>query len=203
MPTIITEPVNNLLDARRGYSVSAHVEQAGRWLWGNFNYLSVTLEGRHYLSLGSSAVFANRIRIGGIDPAGDVATDVPFYRRFFLGGSSSIRGWGRLEVSPLSGSGLPIGGHTMVEGSTELRVPLWGKLGAVAFVDYGNVWANPWDIDLGDMRYAVGPGLRYMTPIGPARIDLGYQLTPIDNLLVNGEPEKRRLRIHFSIGQAF
>jgi outer membrane translocation and assembly module TamA len=53
------------------------------------------------------------------------------------------------------------------------------------------------------MRYDVGPGLRYNTPIGPIRVDVGYQLNPIEGLLVNGEPEPRRFRIHFSIGQAF
>jgi outer membrane translocation and assembly module TamA len=91
----------------------------------------------------------------------------------------------------------------MLEGSSEVRMPLRGKLGAVAFVDYGNVWSRPWDIDVGDLRYAVGPGLRYLTPIGPVRVDFGYQVNPIDGLLVNGEPQARRWRIHFSIGQAF
>jgi outer membrane translocation and assembly module TamA len=91
----------------------------------------------------------------------------------------------------------------MLEGSSEVRFPVWGKLGAVGFVDYGNVWARSWHIDPTDLRYAVGPGLRYATPIGPARFDFGYQLNPIDNLLVNGEPQKRRWRVHFSIGQAF
>jgi outer membrane protein insertion porin family/translocation and assembly module TamA len=91
----------------------------------------------------------------------------------------------------------------MLEASSELRMPLKGKLGAVAFFDYGNVWADPWHFDLGDLRYAVGPGLRYLTPVGPARIDLGYQVNPIDNLLVNGKPQARRWRVHFSIGQAF
>jgi outer membrane translocation and assembly module TamA len=193
---------NNLLDARTGYVLNAQVEQAGKWLWGTFNYWSVTGEGRHYVSLGR-AVVANRLHFGSIDPFADNPANVPFYRRFFLGGASSVRGWGRFELSPLSGFGFPIGGFTMLEGSSEFRVPVWGKLGAVGFFDYGNVWANAWDFDLGNLRYAVGPGLRYQTPIGPARLDIGYQLNPIDGLLVNGEPQKRRFRIHFSIGQAF
>ena len=58
-------------------------------------------------------------------------------------------------------------------------------------------------MDFNDLRYAVGPGLRYQTPIGPVRFDFGYQLNPIPGLLVNGEPQSRRWRIHFSIGQAF
>jgi outer membrane protein insertion porin family/translocation and assembly module TamA len=80
---------------------------------------------------------------------------------------------------------------------------VWGKLGAVLFFDYGNVWPEKLQFELGDLRYAVGPGLRYMTPIGPARIDLGYQINPIEGLLVNGEEQQRRWRVHFSIGQAF
>ena len=64
-------------------------------------------------------------------PAGDLDANVPFYKRYFLGGASSIRGWGRFEVSPLSGFGFPIGGLSMLEGSSEVRFPVWGKLGAV------------------------------------------------------------------------
>jgi outer membrane protein assembly complex protein YaeT len=193
----------NVLDARAGYMVTAHVEQAGRWLPGSFNYWAVTTEGRHYLAVGRRLVLANRLRLGTIDALGDLDSSVPFYKRYFLGGSSSIRGWGRFEVGPTSGFGLPIGGHSMIEGSSEVRLPLWGKLGGVAFLDYGNVWSGAWDFNVNDLRYAVGPGLRYLTPIGPIRADFGYQLNPIPNLRVEGEPERRHWRIHFSVGQAF
>jgi outer membrane protein assembly complex protein YaeT len=191
----------SLLDARRGYVLTGHVEQAGKWLWGSFNYWAMTAEARHYFTVGRSFVVANRVGFGSIDPTGEIEANVPFYKRYFLGGATSIRGWGRFEVSPLSGFGLPIGGLSMLEGSSEIRLPLAGKLGAVAFVDYGNVWSEPWKF--GQLDYAAGPGLRYLTPVGPARLDFGYQLTPIDNLKVNGEPERRHWRVHFSIGQAF
>jgi outer membrane protein assembly complex protein YaeT len=194
---------NNLLDARSGYVLNASIEQAGKWLAGTWDYRSVTTEGRHYLSVGRRVVLANRLRLGTIDAIGDVESNVPFYKRYFLGGASSLRGWGRFEVGPTSGFGLPLGGHTMLEGSSEVRAPLTGKFGAVAFVDFGNVWSQPFDFNPGDLRYAVGPGLRYLTPIGPARVDFGYQLNPIANLRVNGEPERRHWRVHFSIGQAF
>ena len=59
------------------------------------------------------------------------------------------------------------------------------------------------DDSSGIRRVRCRAGFRYQTPIGPARVDLGYQLNPIDNLLVDGEPQKRRWRVHFSIGQAF
>ena len=58
-------------------------------------------------------------------------------------------------------------------------------------------------LDPGGVRVAVGPGIRYDTPIGPARFDFGYQVNRIPGLLVKGEPELRRWRAHISIGQAF
>ena len=204
----------NLLDARRGYVATAHLEQAGKWLGGSFDYYDFTAEGRYYIPL-RNAIVAVRARAGSIDGIGrpeDLPPDpetgqsrgaVPFFKRYFLGGATNLRGWGRFDVAPLSAFGLPVGGHTVAHFSTELRVPVWRNLGAVVFVDGGNVWENPWDFNFNDLRYDVGPGVRYKTPIGPVRLDFGYQLNPVPGLLVNGKPEPRRFRVHFSIGQAF
>ena len=136
-----------------------------------------------------------------IDPIG--GSTVPLPRRYFLGGSSGVRGWSRYEISPLSESGVLIGGNSLFALSTELRARIRRNLGAVAFLDSGNVWADTWGINLRDLRYAIGSGLRYQTPVGPIRFDFGYQLNPIPGLLVDGEPQSRRWRMHFSIGQAF
>jgi outer membrane protein assembly complex protein YaeT len=193
----------NLLDAKRGYMASLHLEKAGTFLGGSYDYYELTGEGRIYRNLGNIMVLAGQVRAGSIDAQGDPNVRVPFFKRYFLGGAGNLRGWGRFEVAPLSGFGLPIGGTTFMTFSTEARFPVWSKLGGVIFLDGGNVWANAWDFKLGDMRYDVGPGLRYTTPIGPLRVDLGYQLNPIPNLLVDGKPQARRFRFHFSIGQAF
>lgn len=194
---------DNLLNAHRGYQLAFHTEEAGRFLPGTFNYYALSLDGRHYLSLGPHVVLANRAQLGAINARGDDPTQVPFSKKYFLGGATTIRGWGRYEVSPLGGSGLPIGGNSMLAFSSEARVSLGASLGAVLFLDAGNVWAGDLQIKARDLRYAVGPGLRYQTPIGPIRVDVGYQLNPIDGLLVDGAPQARRWRIHFSIGQAF
>jgi outer membrane translocation and assembly module TamA len=194
---------DNLLNARRGYQLAVHAESAGRLLPGSFNYYALSADGRHYLPIGESIVLANRLQIGNIDQAGEDPKNVPFSKKYFLGGASSVRGWGRYEISPLSGSGYPIGGTTMFTFSSEIRAVIRGNFGAVLFVDGGNVWSDGWTIRLDDLRYAVGPGLRYETPVGPVRFDVGIQLNPIDGLLVNGEPQSRRWRMHFSIGQAF
>ena len=202
----------NILDARQGYVATLHLEQAGRWLGGTYDYYEFSGEGRHYVTVADTLVLAARVRAGSIDAFGSDDVHVPFFKRYFLGGATTLRGWGRFDVAPLApvvtraeleGFGVPIGGHTFMNFSTELRVPVWGNLSGVVFFDGGNVWSEPWDFNFGDLRYDVGPGVRYKTPIGPLRLDVGYQVNPIEGLLVNGKPESRRFRVHFSIGQAF
>jgi outer membrane protein insertion porin family len=195
---------DNVLNAHRGYQIAFHAEEAGRLLPGTFNYYAMTIDGRHYLPIGGDRVsLASRAQIGNIRPVGNDINNVPFSKKFFLGGATSVRGWGRYEISPLSGAGLPVGGNSMFAWTEELRAMLHGNLGGVLFMDAGNVWADAGAFDLHDLRYAIGPGLRYQTPIGPIRFDFGYQLNPIPGLVVNGQPQQRRWRIHFSIGQAF
>ena len=200
---------DNLLDAKRGYLATVHLERAGGFLGGSYAYTEVTAEGRSYIKLGDVALIAAQVRAGNIRPHGVPDERVPFFKRYFLGGSTNLRGWGRFEVAPLSGDGLPNGGTQFATGSVELRAPLFGQLSGVLFVDAGAVWGDPLappevSNDTG-WRYDIGPGLRYQTPIGPIRLDVGYQLNPIDALRVDGKPasEQRRFRFHFSIGQAF
>jgi outer membrane protein insertion porin family/translocation and assembly module TamA len=193
---------DNALNAQRGYTANFHVESATSALGGDFNYFETTADGRYYKPLGRIALVAGRVLMGSIRPEGNVDLNVPFFKRYFLGGSDNLRGWGRFEVSPLE-SGLAVGGLSQLASSLEVRVPLWGSFTGVAFVDAGNVWLDPWAFDLGDLRYDVGPGIRYLTPIGPLRVDVGYQLNPVPGLIVNGNPQTRRFRVHFSIGQAF
>ncbi len=194
---------DNLLNAKRGYFMAVHVEQAGRFLGGTYDYSEVTAEGRLYQNIASRVVLAGQIRAGSIDAQGAPDVKVPFSKRYFLGGATNLRGWGRFEVSPLSGFGLPIGGTSFMNFSAEVRFPIWNAIGGVFFLDGGNVFTDAWDFDLAGLRYDVGPGLRYNTPIGPIRADLGYQLNPIPGLLVNGKLQPRQYRFHFSIGQAF
>jgi outer membrane protein assembly complex protein YaeT len=205
------DTTSSRLDPQRGFALSGALEQAGKFLPGSFTYTEFSGEARAYFSTRRPSeasagrrgiVFAGRVRGSTIDAPPPTDAAVPFFKRYFLGGSTSIRGWGRYEVSPLE-SGQPIGGLSVVESSFEVRVPVGTKLSAVAFVDAGSVGRNPWKLDPGGFRSAVGPGVRYDTPIGPVRLDLGFQLNPIEGLLVKGKPEARPWRAHISIGQAF
>jgi len=193
---------DNLLNAHHGYQIGFHTEGAGTLGGGTYSYYAVSADGRHYLPITDKIVWANRLQMGNIRPGGQDPALVPFEKKYFLGGATSIRGWGRFEVSPLV-DGNPVGGNSMVAFTSEVRAMLSGNLGGVLFLDGGNVWAQSWGAKFGDLVYAVGPGLRYQTPVGPIRFDFGYQLNPIPGLIVNGQPESRRWRVHFSIGQAF
>ncbi|HAK54119.1 MAG: BamA/TamA family outer membrane protein [Vicinamibacterales bacterium] len=196
------------LNPSRGYAANLRFEQAGRWLGGRFTYNEIRADARHFLSLSGRVVLAHRLLIGTIDaPSDSIGLDdfvgPPLYKRYFLGGAESLRGWGRFEIGPRAESGLPLGGLSHLNLQSELRWLLPKGIGAVAFVDAGNAWDQSWRIDLGKLRSAVGVGLRLPTPLGLARIDYGYQLTPIDGLLVEGLPETRHWRLHFRIGQSF
>jgi outer membrane protein assembly complex protein YaeT len=193
---------DNLLNARRGYQLAGHLELA-RWLPGQYHYSAITADARHYIPLGQRVSLANRVQLGNIDAMDDDPGNVPFAKKYFLGGASSIRGWGRYEVSPLSSSGLPVGGNSLFALSAEVRAVVRGSFGGVLFLDGGNVWEREWRVDLRDLEYAAGAGVRYQTPVGPIRFDIGKQLTRIDGLILNGEEQKRTWRLHFSIGQAF
>lgn len=193
---------DNLLNAHHGYQLAFHTEQAGGIVPGTFDYFALSFDARQYLPIGGNVVLASRLQGGNIRPAGLDDRNIPFSKKYFLGGSTSVRGWGLYEISPLA-AGLPIGGDSMLAFTEELRGVISGNFGGVLFLDAGNVWADTWGQRFNDLRYAVGPGLRYQTPIGPIRFDFGYQLNPEPGLLVNGQPQTRRWRVHFSIGQAF
>ena len=186
---------------RRGYTLSAHVAHVAPWAFGTFRYDEVDGEAAAYLPLGPSLVWATRARAAAIF-ASD-APQVPFSERYFLGGANSLRGWSRYQVSPLSEEGVPIGGRALIDSSTELRFRLTERFGAVAFLDAGQVFEDQASFGSSKLLLAAGPGIRWYSPVGIVRADVAFQLRRLDGLIVEGTPETRRWRIHFSIGHTF
>jgi outer membrane translocation and assembly module TamA len=113
---------------------------------------------------------------GGIANAFGSTGEVPISRRFFLGGSTAIRGYDFEHVGPTGRDGTPTGGDVFVLANLEWRVQVYKGLGVVLFTDFGNVFRAIDDLTPGQIKGSVGLGLRYRTLIG---------------------------RFHFSIGQAF
>jgi len=134
--------------------------------------------------------------VGPFDPV-----DVPVYRRFFAGGGSSVRGYGFQRAGPLDDDGDPLGGLTLTEASVELRlpIPLWGRLrdrlGAVAFLDGGQLSEPSFAWRTRDLFFGGGVGLRVRTPLGPLRLDVGLPIDPRAGF--------DAYQVYFSVGEAF
>jgi outer membrane translocation and assembly module TamA len=140
------------------------------------------------------------------EPLTERVADLPASQRFFGGGGTSVRGFqiDRLGVPEiLNPNGLSNGGNAVMVVNGEVRsvvLRLFGRdLGAVGFVDAGNVFAKAGDLDLARLRTTVGFGIRYDSPIGPLRLDFGFKT---ERLVVGGLRE-RGWEYHFSIGEAF
>jgi outer membrane protein insertion porin family/translocation and assembly module TamA len=248
-----------------GYYLSAEIERAERFTGSDYRYVRLALQGADFETLSRDLVFGVRVRGGLVEP-----TKGPFFspdpeiteevihpsKRFFAGGSQSVRGFGQNLLGPRvlladaaddcpdeplaecverlaaedPGAFIerPIGGNAGFEASLELRKLLSGRWGLVAFLDVGQVWKGLSSIEA--PIWTPGAGLRFLSPVGPLRLDIGYNPSsatrlPVVVSLEDGElleldtpvrfdpftfddpsPLKefwRRLQFHFSIGEAF
>jgi outer membrane protein insertion porin family len=200
-----------------GWVVQPSIEFSSVFSEGTYEYQKATLDIRRYTELSSTLMLAKRIQGGAIFTTEDAG--LPSNIRFFSGGTNSIRGWTRqslgpkvpiIEDSEFKGY-VPIGGRKHLNFNVELRQSLHGLIrgfGIAAFLDGGQVWRSIDDIDERPIQFGVGGGVRYDSPIGPIRVDVGYKVNPTDEDLnrfngVDYGGSMQRIGIHFSIGQAF
>jgi len=216
--SVIRDTRSDAVDPRAGDYLSANAQVAGRNIGSAVGFAKsfFTAETFRTLPHSNGVVFAADARFGlatGFpqqDARGATIRDLPPSERFYAGGDTTVRGFaldtlGVRHAPPLPGdtiddNGFPTGGNALVILNAELRAPVWGGLGVVGFVDTGNVFARAVDIDLGLVRTAVGFGIRYKSPIGPLRIDLGFKLHP--ETFGVGQRESLTA-LHISLGQAF
>lgn len=184
---------NSLLNPTRGLLLRGRFDHSTTSLISDVNFAKLLFEGRHYWPIWWRLILATRLVLGSLQPYGDT-DNIPQNIRFFAGGPGSVRGFARNRLGPLTNDD-PVGGNSLIIGSVELRFPITGSLWGALFVDYGNVFSDAFTYRLNDLRYAVGPGIRYLTAIGPIRFDLGF--------IVDPRPDEDFGRIEFSIGQAF
>lgn len=188
--------VDNILDPRRGVQFFQRLEWGGSPVGSEVAFVKLGLEGRSYLPIDPLGVLAFRAKWGSIAEMEDTAR-VPIFKRYFSGGSTSIRGYPYQKLGPLDADGNPLGGLTLLELSGEWRYPVKNSWEGVLFVDAGNVYESRYELVWNQLRSSVGIGLRYKTPVGPLRLDFGYQLNPPHQNFFN------RYQIYLSIGQAF
>jgi translocation and assembly module TamA len=172
---------------------------------GAYDYVQLTPDIRGYVPLGR-VVFAARARLGAIKG------DVPPTERYYAGGASSQRGFPERRLSPLANGvdadGNPvsvvIGGDQSFETGFEVRThfsPFGFKLGVVAFVDGADVTSGGDGIDVGNLHWAIGFGIRpFYLPVGPFRIEVARRM----NRTGTGEPSaNERWNYIISVGEAF
>ncbi len=214
------------LDAHKGVYLGVSIEEGGVYSAGAFWYEKLTPEVRGYIPLGGRVTVALRVQFGQIFTQGDLGS--PVTRRFYLGGPSSHRGFNYNRLSRQVPSGIPgvqpipIGGDQMLLAQAELRVNLfsiadnWVSL--AAFLDAGDVSAPSCSTDqcralyrnssvqLTNLHYAAGGGVRFKTLIGTLRFDVGVRLNRLDAMEADGTPNPdpgQRVAYHVSVGEAF
>jgi translocation and assembly module TamA len=184
---------NDPLNPTRGWRAEVRVEPTVVTSDGGLFYASSQAQVSGYLPFDADAdnVLAGRLKLGSI--IGGRLAAIPAPDRFYAGGGGSVRGYGYQAVGPRYSDGLPEGGLSLFEGSTELRHN-FGVIGGVAFVDAGSVSqdVNP---TFHDVRFAVGLGLRYNLPFAPLRLDIARPL--------HRPQGDAPFQIYVSIGQAF
>ncbi|MGH9311284.1 MAG: BamA/TamA family outer membrane protein, partial [Vicinamibacterales bacterium] len=208
---VLRDTRDDLVEPSQGTFFSAESSLAARALGGQVGFAKTYLQGIWFKRLPGPRriVFATRASVGLADgfpqepnpddPEQKPIEDLPGSERFFAGGDTTIRGFALDTVGEpktISALGFPKGGNAVLILNAELRVPVWKDIGAAVFVDGGNVFERVTDFDFGELRGSSGFGLRYRSPIGPIRVDLGFKMD-------RRELDTRRHVIHFSIGQAF
>jgi outer membrane protein insertion porin family len=201
-PIVLIEIRDNVFNPTRWMTGSLRFDYGAPWLQSQIDYLKVTGHVACYLPLFKALkflpgwVFAQNVTVGHLQALRETDT-VPISRRFFLGGSTTLRGFGQNEISPFGGDGrTPVGGYFMGYQNTELRIPLGVyNLGLLAFFDAGNVTDSTADFVFEDIRATAGTGLRYITPVGPISADIGFKL--------NREPDESLYEFYITIGNAF
>jgi outer membrane translocation and assembly module TamA len=160
---------------RRGFRTRLAVEWTPPGIGSATHFVRADAGASVHTPLGDEIVLATRLRTGVAAPAHGAESLIP-NKRFFAGGSTSMRGFKRRQLGPLDDQQRALGGETLLEAAAEIRFPLVGRLKGAVFVDAGQVWSDR-TMRPKELEIAVGPGLIFLTVIGPVRTDLGVRLT--------------------------
>ncbi|MBI4689945.1 MAG: outer membrane protein assembly factor BamA [Nitrospirae bacterium] len=193
-PGIVYDTRDNPFDPRKGVLAGISMKVASGVLLSETNFAKIILHGSTYLELSKRFVLAISLK-NGIARGFYDTNELPLVERFFLGGRTTVRGYEQDTLGPKGDDGSPTGGNAFTLTNLEMRTLVAKGFGLVVFLDGGNVWQKTSDIELSEMKYTVGMGIRYSTPVGPVRVDYGHKL--------KREEGESRGEIHFSIGHAF
>jgi outer membrane protein assembly complex protein YaeT len=217
LTSIAHDTRNDPADTTSGHLLSADGQLAARAIGSQVGFVKGRFTAQMFRTLPKTRgiVFAASSRLGlaagfprevvGADGTPQTVDELDASSRFYAGGDTTIRGFPLDAVGvrhdppqaadTIDPNGFPLGGNAVVILNGELRVPLRGGLQTAAFVDTGNVFQRVTTMDLSELRTAVGFGIRYKSPIGPIRVDLGFK--------VNRRPNEDLTAWFVTFGQAF
>lgn len=175
---------DNRIDPQNGYRLQFDAQVAAEGMLSDTNLLRGSAMAKGLTTLGQNHRFLGRVQVGGNWTNG--YSSIPPSLRFFAGGDQSVRGYDYQTLSPTNSDGDRIGGRYMVAASAEYQYSIAEKWRLAAFVDQGNAFNN---LDLPSLKTGVGFGVRWVSPVGPLRLDLAH---PLDG--------DGGVRLHFSMG---
>ncbi len=208
-PRVSRNTLNHAYDPTAGSYQDVSLEVAGL---GGERFLKAEARERWYYTFLRSKRFGDfTYSLGatlgyGIGDEGFSGDELPLFERYFPGGISSIRGFKSRTLGPREANKDPLGnvvGTTPIGGSrqfvlnNEIIFPLVTAIGlkGVVFVDAGNAYLADEDIELDNTRFAAGAGVRWLSPVGPLRIELGQGF--------NTQPHDEKSLVLFSFGGPF
>jgi len=174
---------DNLINPTSGWKLFTQLRGATASLLSEHTFVQFYGSGKHVFGFGRSRLLS-RFELGATWI--DATEDLPASLRYFAGGDQSIRGYDFRALGPLDENGEVRGGKQLVVGSLEYDYLLRNNWRVAVFADSGNAFSNSNDLEL---EHSVGLGLRWLSPIGPVRIDLAR---PLDGS--NG------FRVHITMG---
>ncbi|MBN2694494.1 BamA/TamA family outer membrane protein [bacterium] len=187
---------DNPFDPRRGNMLRFTTKLATRInfidvLGGGDEFFKYEFEYSHYVPFTPSFILALSLRFGAVIPTNPERERIPEKERFFLGGDNTIRGYDLNMVGEIENNS-PLGDTSKLLVNAEFRTPLRliKNIWLAFFVDAGGLAPKITDFfekttyqseGKNLIRYSAGIGIRYMTIIGPVRLDLGYKLNDTAN----------------------
>ncbi|MFB4392188.1 MULTISPECIES: autotransporter assembly complex family protein [unclassified Pseudomonas] len=176
---------DNRIDPHNGYRLQFDVQAAKQGLVSDTNLVHGNVLLKGLTTLGQNHRLLGRLQFGGSATNG-YQNNIPPSLRFFAGGDQSVRGYDYQTLSPKNSDGDRIGGRYLVAGSAEYQYSVTEKWRLATFIDQGNSFNS---LELPSLKTGVGFGVRWVSPVGPLRLDLARALD-----------DDGGIRLHFSMG---
>ncbi len=165
---------------------------------GTLKYYKLTEQVQWYYPISRAYTLMLNGEIGAANGMG--GKPLPFYKNFYAGGVTSVRGYDSFSLGPRDSQGAFLGGNKRLVGNAEVLFPVPGtgvdrSMRLAVFVDAGQVFAAEEKMRMSDLRYSTGLSFSWNSPMGPLRLSYGHPL--------NAKANDRIQHLQFQFGQVF